>query len=80
MLVDLVVKRINEKDCVQRGWLLDAFPQTRDQAIMLLKKGVRPTNVIHLQLPVEKSYQRSLTTSDAEFGSIRTILSRRLGT
>lgn len=26
MLVDLVAKRINMKDCLQRGWLLDGFP------------------------------------------------------
>jgi len=29
MLVDLVAKRINMKDCLQRGWLLDGFPTTR---------------------------------------------------
>jgi adenylate kinase family enzyme len=79
-LVDLVAKRINMKDCMQNGWLLDGFPQTRQQAKLLLNKGINPTNVFNLQLPIEKCYERSMETSNTNFSSIRTILSRRLAT
>lgn len=45
---------------------------------MLLKKGINPTNVFHLQLPVEKCYQRSSKIAADQFGSVRTILSARM--
>lgn len=45
---------------------------------MLLQKGINPTNVFHLQLPVEKCYERSRADSTKNFGAIRTILSQRM--
>jgi hypothetical protein len=47
-MVDLITHRVNMKDCIQNGWVLDGFPQTRQQALLMVKKGLNPLNVFHL--------------------------------
>jgi len=44
----------------------------------MVKKGLNPINVFHLQLPEEKVYERSAPLAHSDFGCDRTILVRRL--
>ncbi len=39
IVVEAVSARLNQPDCIQRGWLLDGFPRTQTQADELLKLG-----------------------------------------
>lgn len=39
LMIDLVLIRLNEVDCVENGWLLDGFPRTRAQADALVDAG-----------------------------------------
>ena len=58
-LVGLVVKeRLWKQDCVTRGWVLDAYPNTRSQAELLAKDGFQPTRTIFLELPGKLSLER----------------------
>lgn len=77
-MVELLARRITFKDCVQRGWVLDGFPQTRQQSIHMVKRGISPLNIFHLQVPVEEVYKRSVDYHTSDFSCDRTILARRL--
>ena len=77
-LIDLIARRVNMKDCIQNGWVLDGFPQTRQQSVLMVKKGLNPLNVFHMQLPVETVYERTAPSALSEFSCDRTILSRRI--
>jgi adenylate kinase len=39
---DLMKCRLQVFDCVKKGWLLDGFPHTREQAIALASLGIFP--------------------------------------
>lgn len=78
MLVSLVIKRVQMADCTSRGWVLEDFPKTRNQAMFLAKRGVVPTNVLYMKQSVEETYRRTLSTSESKFGSIRPILASRI--
>lgn len=78
LLVQLIQKRVGMADCVSRGWLLEGFPQTRSQAILMAKKSLLPTNVVMINVPVEEVYKRTASLVQEEFGCNRIILKRRL--
>ena len=56
LLVQLIQKRVEMADCASRGWILEGFPQTRAQAILMAKKSLLPNNVIMLNIPIEEVY------------------------
>ena len=78
MLVQLIQKRVEMADCAARGWVLENFPQTRAQAILMAKKSLLPCNVIFASIPVEEVYKRTEPLQDLEFDCNRVILARRL--
>jgi adenylate kinase family enzyme len=45
MMVSLLIKRVQMKDCQLNGWVLEDFPKTRNQAMFMAKRGIVPTNV-----------------------------------
>jgi adenylate kinase family enzyme len=78
LLVQLIQKRVGMADCASRGWILEGFPQTRSQAILMAKKSLLPSNVIMVDIPIEEVYKRTEALVKDEFGCDRTILKRRL--
>lgn len=65
-------------DVASRGWILEGFPQTRSQAILMAKKSLLPSNVILCNIPMEEVYKRTAPLADTEFACNRHILKRRL--
>ena len=65
-------------DCARNGWILEGFPHTRAQAILMAKKSLLPSNVIVLNIPLEEVYKRTAPLVSEEFGCNRIILKRRL--
>ncbi len=59
ILVQLIQKRVEMSDCASRGWVLEGFPNTRAQAILLAKKSLLPSNMIMLNIPLEEVYKRT---------------------
>ncbi len=57
IIIDLVKERIKESDC-ERGFLLDGFPRTVNQAEALTLAGVEIDNVIELEVPDDVIVQR----------------------
>lgn len=48
---DLVVNRLQEKDCLHKGWILQGLPETREQALVLQAAGIVPTHFVLLDTP-----------------------------
>ena len=51
LMIGIIVDRLKEQDCVERGWLLDGFPRTRAQADALAAAGAKEDVFILLDVP-----------------------------
>jgi adenylate kinase len=49
--VKLICDRLKRKDCIRRGFVLEAFPKNRAQAAQLQSNGVLPKHVVVLDAP-----------------------------
>uniref|UniRef100_A0A8D0G587 Nucleoside-diphosphate kinase n=1 Tax=Sphenodon punctatus TaxID=8508 RepID=A0A8D0G587_SPHPU len=58
--VALLQDRLSDVDCVKMGWVLEGFPETREQATMLQKLGIAPRHVVVLQAPDTVLIERNL--------------------
>ena len=50
-MISIILARLSEADCVERGWLLDGFPRTGAQADALASAGIECDSFIHLDVP-----------------------------
>jgi adenylate kinase len=46
----IVGRRLNETDCIRKGWILDGFPTTQAQAEFLRQAHLWPSRLIELQV------------------------------
>jgi adenylate kinase len=51
LIIDIIIARLAEEDCVTKGWLLDGFPRTRAQADALAEAGLTCDTFILLNVP-----------------------------
>uniref|UniRef100_A0A8C0J4E4 Uncharacterized protein n=1 Tax=Chelonoidis abingdonii TaxID=106734 RepID=A0A8C0J4E4_CHEAB len=58
--VSLLQDRLLDVDCVREGWVLDGFPQTREQALLLQTSGIVPRHVVVLYAPDTVLVERNL--------------------
>ena len=64
----VVLDRLKERDCLEKGWLLDGFPRTKTQAEAL---GVVPDAFLLLNVPDEMLVERVVgRRTDPETGKI----------
>jgi adenylate/nucleoside-diphosphate kinase len=56
MLVNLLYKRIQMTDVFRNGFILEDFPKTRNQSVMLARKGIAPSAVFCMRGPTELAY------------------------
>lgn len=74
MYVELIAQRVQQKDCIERGWILDSFPQTISQARLLAQKGIIPNCVLSMQLndmDVKKRVQETTKILRLQFESMK---------
>lgn len=50
-MIGIILARLAEADCVERGWLLDGFPRTGAQAAALAAAGIECDTFIYLEVP-----------------------------
>ncbi len=58
-LIQLLCKRLERRDCRERGWVLEDFPKTRSQARLMAQRGMIPSNVINLDVPYAEVFKRT---------------------
>jgi len=51
IIIQMVKNRLKQKDVVERGWLLDGFPRTKEQAVALQQAGIIPQSMVLLDVP-----------------------------
>ncbi|XP_064649202.1 adenylate kinase 8-like [Lineus longissimus] len=49
--LQIIKERLKLFDCVKKGWVLEGFPQTRDQAMALQAEGIYPKHFVILDAP-----------------------------
>ena len=71
IMVNIILARLKEPDCVSRGWLLDGFPRTSAQAQALINNGVKCDVFLQLDVSDELLLERVLgRRTDPETGKI----------
>ena len=58
VMVKLVRDRINQPDCQERGYLLDGFPRTRQQALALKTMGIEPDTFLFIDVDDDALVER----------------------
>ena len=51
LIITIVRNRLEQPDCKEKGWLLDGFPRTQQQAQALISAGLVPDAFILLDVP-----------------------------
>jgi len=71
LIIGVVVDRLSQSDCVEKGWLLDGFPRTKPQADALNAAGMVPDCFLLLDVPQEALVERVTgRRTDPETGKI----------
>lgn len=50
LIISIVMDRLEQEDVKEGGWLLDGFPRTAEQAVIMKEKGIIPDTVIVLEI------------------------------
>ncbi|OQS07973.1 adenylate kinase, partial [Thraustotheca clavata] len=58
LIVQVILERLQQPDCITKGWLLDGFPRTKSQAQAMLAQGIFAHLVIVLDVPDEEVVTR----------------------
>ncbi|ORX85975.1 P-loop containing nucleoside triphosphate hydrolase protein [Anaeromyces robustus] len=53
IVVSLIFKKIQEQKVAKRGWILQGYPKTREQALLMKRKGIIADSFIVLDIPDE---------------------------
>eukprot|EP00958_Prasinococcus_capsulatus_P014178 scaffold1483_cov379-Prasinococcus_capsulatus_cf.AAC.10 len=71
IVVTMVLDRLRQPDCQERGWLLDGYPRSGSQAKALEDAGIRPQVFLQVNVPDEKLVDRVVgRRMDPETGKI----------
>ncbi|XP_072286576.1 adenylate kinase 8 isoform X2 [Pyxicephalus adspersus] len=49
--VRIIQERLSKVDCVKQGWVLEGFPRTREQGLLLQMSGSSPYHAVVLEAP-----------------------------
>ena len=77
-MIQVIQKRVEYADCQRSGWILEGFPQTRSQAMLLAKRGLLPNNMFVVKIPIQEVFARTAAKADTEFGCNRLVLRKRI--
>jgi adenylate kinase family enzyme len=75
-LIKLLHRRLQAPDCKRNGWVIENFPQTREQALLMAQKSILPNNVLTIHVNPSVCYQRA--KGDDSFDYINDILKLRI--
>ena len=58
IIVQIIKKRMDQDDCIARGWMLDGFPHTLKESEALTRGGIFPDKVIFLECKHAELFER----------------------
>lgn len=53
IVISLIFKKMQEQEVSSRGWILQGYPKTREQALLMKRKGIIADSFIVLDVPEE---------------------------
>lgn len=66
----LIKLRLEDYDCIRKGWILENFPETRAQSIAILAEGIMPKHTVILHaadsMLIERAAGKRVDTKTAE--------------
>ncbi|XP_044782430.1 adenylate kinase 8 isoform X8 [Bubalus bubalis] len=69
IIMKVLKQRLDQQDCVERGWVLHGFPRDLDQAHLMDNLGYKPNRVFFLNVPFDSVIERlSLRRTDPVTG------------
>ncbi|XP_060269740.1 adenylate kinase 8 isoform X7 [Ovis aries] len=69
IIMKVLKQRLDQQDCVERGWVLHGFPRDLDQAHTMDSLGYKPNRVFFLNVPFDSVIERlSLRRTDPVTG------------
>ncbi|XP_069438201.1 adenylate kinase 8 isoform X5 [Ovis canadensis] len=69
IIMKVLKQRLDQQDCVERGWVLHGFPRDLDQAHTMDSQGYKPNRVFFLNVPFDSVIERlSLRRTDPVTG------------
>ena len=81
LVIDLVKSRLDEPDCVEKGFLLDGFPRTLSQAEALTEylnsREIKLDNVINIEVNDDEILSRALNRRTCSNPECKTIYNIR---
>lgn len=60
LIIGVTLQRLGERDCLERGWILDGFPRTHVQAQSLVAAGIACDAVIHIDVHDDLLIERAV--------------------
>lgn len=51
LTTELITNRLKKEDCQTKGWVMEGYPETREQALYLQSAGVLAKHFVHLEAP-----------------------------
>ena len=80
LMVTIVAKRVQMRDCYENGWVIENFPRTREQAEALTARSIVPNFVFVTQVQHHTPYKRTLGDSNdgMNFEADRRTVARRI--
>ncbi|XP_020766637.1 adenylate kinase 8 isoform X2 [Odocoileus virginianus] len=58
IVMKVLKQRLDQQDCVERGWVLHGFPRDLDQAHVMDSLGYKPNRVFFLNVPLDSVIER----------------------
>ncbi|XP_043325882.1 adenylate kinase 8 isoform X6 [Cervus canadensis] len=58
IIMKVLKQRLDQQDCVERGWVLHGFPRDLDQAHVMDSLGYKPNRVFFLNVPLDSVIER----------------------
>jgi len=77
-IIQLLKKRTQQRDCLEKGWVLEDFPKTKFHADLMAREGIKPQNVIFIRISNEEVYNRTAAQAADAFECNRSIIAHRL--
>jgi len=78
LLVLLLKKRMQMKDCIDNSWILEGFPKTFEQAQLLNKNSILPDMIFSIHIPKEERIERTRPKAQYKFGLDERVIECRL--
>ena len=78
LIVELIARRVQMADCVLNGWVLQDFPKTKDEAVLMNQRGLIPMKIFCVDQELEASYKLTEERKGTDYKFDRRVFRERI--